>query len=98
MTGFAPPQVTVRVQVMRVNTGPGNFDYQSDAEWDVMECVWEVGECAAADVIRRRGRRRSDRCSAGIYDCHLLVDKLARVAYKLVPVGCASRAVVRRLL
>ena len=25
----------------------------SDAEWDVMECVWEAGECAAADVIRR---------------------------------------------
>ncbi|HEV7223119.1 MAG TPA: carboxypeptidase regulatory-like domain-containing protein [Pirellulales bacterium] len=27
--GFFPPQVTVRVQVMHVNTGPGNFDYQS---------------------------------------------------------------------
>ncbi len=27
--GFAPPQVTVRVQVLNVNTGPGDFDFQS---------------------------------------------------------------------
>lgn len=25
----------------------------SDAEWDVMEPIWEAGECTAADVIRR---------------------------------------------
>jgi BlaI family penicillinase repressor len=25
----------------------------SDAEWDVMEPIWEVGACAAAEVIRR---------------------------------------------
>jgi BlaI family penicillinase repressor len=25
----------------------------SDAEWDVMEPIWEAGACTAADVIRR---------------------------------------------
>lgn len=25
----------------------------SDAEWDVMEPIWEAGVCAAADVIKR---------------------------------------------
>lgn len=25
----------------------------SDAEWDVMESVWEAGACTAADVIRK---------------------------------------------
>lgn len=27
----------------------------SDAEWDVMEVVWECSPCAAADVIRQLG-------------------------------------------
>ena len=25
----------------------------SDSEWDVMECVWDAGDCTASDVIKK---------------------------------------------
>lgn len=31
----------------------------SDAEWDVLEIVWEIGPCTAADVIQRLADHRN---------------------------------------
>ena len=62
----------------------------SDAEWDVMEPVWAVGACTAADVISILEKKRQDVTS---YRIEIEGTRLALAYGTLLPLELADGSV-----